>query len=94
MERSFEKFENESLDALINHGLQALTASLQDGELEENSCTVGVVGEDMSFTLLEGQALQPYLAALKEENAGKLCDSRCLFVYTENHFGFLVKWPT
>lgn len=60
------------MDTLINHGLQALTASLQEGELTSKNCTVGIVGKDMQFTIISGEALQPYLAALKEEDIGTL----------------------
>ena len=67
LERKFETFPNESVDALINHGLQALSASLQEGELTKQNCTVGVVGLDMAFSLLEGDDLVPYLTALKDE---------------------------
>lgn len=58
------------MDSLINHGLQALSASLQEGDLTTKNCTVGVVGKDMRFTIISGEALQPYLSALKEENIG------------------------
>ena len=67
LERKFETFPNESVDALINHGLQALSASLQEGELTKENCTVGVIGLDMAFSLLEGNDLVPYLTALKDE---------------------------
>jgi len=71
LERKFETFPDESVDTLINHGLQALIASLQEGELSKDNCTIGIVGADMQFTLIEGEALLPYLAALKEEDIGE-----------------------
>lgn len=67
LERKFENFPDENVDALINHTLQALSASLQEGELTTENCTIGVVGLDMQFTLIEGEALNPYLAALKDD---------------------------
>jgi len=70
LERKFETFPDESVDTLISHGLQALSASLQEGELTKENCTLGIVGADMQFTLIEGEALLPYLAALKEEDIG------------------------
>lgn len=70
LERKFETFPEESVDTLINHGLQALSASLQEGELTSRNCTIGIVGKDMPFTILDGEALQPYLAVLKDENPG------------------------
>ena len=42
----------------------------QDGELTNKNCAVAVVGEDMPFTVLEGDALQSYLEALQEDDAG------------------------
>ena len=71
LERKFETFPEESVDTLVNHGLQALSASLQEGDLTSKNCTVGVVGKDMQFTIISGEALQPYLAALKEEDIGQ-----------------------
>lgn len=72
LERKFDGFPDNSVDDLIKHGLQALSASLQEGELTKENCTLGVVGLDMQFTLIEGESLLPYLAALKEENIGTL----------------------
>ena len=40
LERKFEGFESSSLDELIRHALQALAASITDGELTASSCTV------------------------------------------------------
>ena len=40
LERKFEGFETSSLDELIRHALQALAASITDGELTASSCTV------------------------------------------------------
>lgn len=74
LERNFEKFDNETAEGLISHGLQALTASLQDGELEEDSCSIAVVGQDTSFKILEGEHLRPYLEALKQD-VGKVLSS-------------------
>jgi hypothetical protein len=41
--------------------LPALPPPLQDGELTDKNCSVAVVGRDMPFTLLEDEALQPYI---------------------------------
>lgn len=37
---------------------------MQDGEITEKNVTVSVVGKDMAFTILEGEALEPYIAGL------------------------------
>ena len=36
--------------------------TLQDGELTDKNCSVSVVGKGMTFTLLEDEALAPYIA--------------------------------
>lgn len=69
LERVFEQFSDASRDALIDHALRALAASLQDGELSAANATVAVVGKDVPFTILEGTDLEPFLDALREEGA-------------------------
>jgi 20S proteasome subunit alpha 6 len=72
LERHFEGFGEAGLDALVAHGLRALSAAVADGEsgLTGDNCTVAVVGADLPFTLLEGEDLAPYLAAVAEEEGG------------------------
>ena len=65
MERKFEEFAACSVDELIRQGLQALSASVSDGELTQENCTVAVVGKGLSLVLLEGDALKPHIDALK-----------------------------
>jgi 20S proteasome subunit alpha 6 len=67
LERNFEGFADAPPDELVRHALQALHASLQDGELTDKNCTVSVVGLDTTFVILEDEALAPYIAAVKEE---------------------------
>mmetsp|Transcript_36344 Transcript_36344/g.102671 ORF Transcript_36344/g.102671 Transcript_36344/m.102671 type:complete len:268 (-) Transcript_36344:40-843(-) len=67
LERKFEGFPEMSLDALIHEGLQALSASVADGELTTSNCTIAVVGKDTDLTILEDSLLEPYIAALKDE---------------------------
>uniref|UniRef100_A0A7S3QWT2 Proteasome subunit alpha type n=1 Tax=Dunaliella tertiolecta TaxID=3047 RepID=A0A7S3QWT2_DUNTE len=68
LERNFESFGPCNMDELIRHGLKALAGSLTDGELTPANTTVAVVGKGMPFTLLEEDGIQPYIAALKEED--------------------------
>lgn len=60
-----------SMDDLIGHALKALHSTIQDGDLNEKNCSVAVVGVDQPFTLLEGDALKPFidsaLASQEEE---------------------------
>lgn len=57
-----------SLEELVRHGLQALRDTLQqDKELNINNTSLGIVGEDKEFEIVEGDALQHYLDLLGEE---------------------------
>ena len=65
MERKFEDFAASSADELIKHGLQALSASVPDGELTAENCTVAIVGKGLPLVILEGDTLKPHIDALK-----------------------------
>ena len=65
LERKFEVFASCGVDELIGHGLRALSASVTDGELTPENCTVAVVGKGLSLVLLEGDALKPHIDSLK-----------------------------
>lgn len=68
LEREFESFENCSLDELIKHGLKALAASLSgDVELDSKSASIGIVGKDTTFKVLDDAAVQPYLDSIEVE---------------------------
>ena len=68
LEREFESFENCSLDDLIKHGLKALAASLSgDVELDSKSASIGIVGKDTTFKILDDAAVQPYLDSIEVE---------------------------
>lgn len=68
LEREFESFENCSLDELIKHGLKALAASLSgDVELDSKSASIGIVGKDTTFKILDDAAVQPYLDSIEVE---------------------------
>ena len=78
LERKFETFPSEGLEGLIRNALQALSASVTDGELTKDNCTVAVVGKDMPFTILEGEDLAPHIALLKVMSGlGLSCDISC-----------------
>lgn len=53
---------------MIKHGLKALQGSLNDGELTSANSAIAIVGKDMSFTVLEDASIEPYIAALKDED--------------------------
>lgn len=53
------------LDALIKHGLHALRDTLQqDKELTILNTSLGIVGPDHKFQIIEGQDLAAYLATM------------------------------
>ena len=70
LERHFESFADASVDELVRHALQALHSSLQDGDLTEKNCSVSIVGVDQPFTVLEDEALGPFVAAVRDEDGG------------------------
>jgi len=66
LEKNFTSFANASLDELIKHGLTALRETLQSSSegLNTKNCSVGIVGVNQQFQIIEGTKLQPYLANL------------------------------
>ena len=68
LEREYESFADCSRDDLIKHGLKALAVSLAgDSELDSKNASVAIVGQNNSFQIIEGPALQPYLDAITVE---------------------------
>ncbi|BDA47145.1 Proteasome subunit alpha type-1 [Coccomyxa sp. Obi] len=67
LERNFEEFASADVDALLQHSLKALSASVTEDELSAANTAVALVGQGTPFTILEGDALKPYLAALKAD---------------------------
>jgi 20S proteasome subunit alpha 6 len=68
LEKYYESFADASLEELVRHGLQALRDTLQqDKELNIHNTSLGIVGEDQPFEIIEGDALQRYLDLLGED---------------------------
>lgn len=62
LERTFESFPEATSEELILHGLRALRDSLaQDKELTSLNTSVGIVGVDTTFKLIDGEPLGPWL---------------------------------
>lgn len=62
LENEMENYlEVESLEELINHGVNALKQTLKDESLDISNLSIGVVGEDIDFTILEGKNVEKYL---------------------------------
>ncbi|KAA1073565.1 hypothetical protein PGT21_015653 [Puccinia graminis f. sp. tritici] len=71
LEKHFEKFLDCGLDELIKHGLHALRDTLQqDKELTTLNTSLGIVGPDHKFEIIEGDALAPYLAQMDPKDDG------------------------
>lgn len=66
MEKNFEGFENISKEELIKHGVKALRASAAEQELTVHNVSVGIVGKDEKFRLLNEGELQQVLADTSE----------------------------
>ncbi|GFH17897.1 proteasome endopeptidase complex, partial [Haematococcus lacustris] len=67
LEKHYESFPAASLDELVRHGLKALAGSLSDGELTAANTAVSIVGQGLAFTILENEGIEPYLAALRQD---------------------------
>jgi len=66
LEKHVDSFADASRDDLIVHALQALVGCVSgDDELTNENGSIAIVSKDESFTLLEGDALQPYLDRLE-----------------------------
>jgi len=69
LEKFFESFNNLSLDELIKHSLLALRETVQTSATSEGlnakNCSVGIVGENQQFEILEGAKLQTYLESIE-----------------------------
>lgn len=67
LEKHFDSFENLSLDELIAHALLALRETIgSSGELSSSNVTIGYVAQDTPFTILEDDAVTPYIDAVKK----------------------------
>jgi len=67
LERNVDSFENSSREELILHGLRALRDTLpQEKELTSANTTIGVVGVDEKFKLIDDENVVEWLTALGE----------------------------
>jgi len=55
------------LEELVKHGLVALRETLQTGDvLTVKNVSIGIVGENHKFEIVEGERLQAYLNVVEE----------------------------
>jgi len=69
LEKHYESFENASPEELIRHGLKALQETIGSQEeigLTSDNTSVGIVGADQPFHLIEGTKLKPYLEGVEK----------------------------
>lgn len=70
LEKHYDSFPECSMDDLIVHALQALVGCVSgDDELTKENGSICVLGKDKKYTLLEGEALQPYVDRLEIKSA-------------------------
>jgi 20S proteasome subunit alpha 6 len=69
LEQHFNTFPSSSEEELIKHALKALAASLSaDMQLDSKSVSIGVVGINKPFEIIEGESLQRYLDLVEVED--------------------------
>jgi 20S proteasome subunit alpha 6 len=67
LERHYEAFDDANLELLVQHGLRALQATLQqDKQLSVDNVDVAIVGEGQPFTIVDRDTLAGYLARLND----------------------------
>jgi 20S proteasome subunit alpha 6 len=62
LEKNFEGFSGCGVEDLINHGVASMRASAQDTELTEHNVSIGVLGKDTPFRMLEKEEIKARLA--------------------------------
>ncbi len=60
-EKNFESFKSLGWEDLVKHGVKALKASAQETELNEHNVSIGIVGKDQKFRMLNAEELKTYL---------------------------------
>lgn len=71
LERRFESFEDLTLDELIVHALLSLRETLASGlSLTTGNVAIGYVSAETDFTLVEDEAVQPYLDMIGQSDLG------------------------
>eukprot|EP00218_Dolichomastix_sp_CCMP3274_P013090 CAMPEP_0170144038 /NCGR_PEP_ID=MMETSP0033_2-20121228/13268_1 /TAXON_ID=195969 /ORGANISM="Dolichomastix tenuilepis, Strain CCMP3274" /LENGTH=266 /DNA_ID=CAMNT_0010380515 /DNA_START=148 /DNA_END=948 /DNA_ORIENTATION=+ len=67
LEKKVEEFPGCDLQALCKHALLSLKEACADGDLSVKNAGLCFVGEGSEFTVLENEAVAPYLALLEED---------------------------
>lgn len=73
LERNLDSFEACSKDELLKHGLRALRDTLpNEVELTIKNCSIGVVGKEHAFKLLDEEAVQAFLTEIGGEQRSRM----------------------
>lgn len=77
LEKNLDALASCNLETLIKHGLRALRDTLPpEVDLNTKNVSIGYVGEDQMFKILEEEETAPYLALIEgEERRGKYLSS-------------------
>jgi len=68
LEKHASEFSGASPEDLIKHGIKALAGTVQsDKKLEASNTSIMIIGPEQSFTLIEDDAVQPYLDQIEIE---------------------------
>jgi 20S proteasome subunit alpha 6 len=67
LEKNYSSFADASLDDLVRHVLHALKGASQK-KLTSRNVSVGFVGADAEFRILEGDAIRAYVNAVTQED--------------------------
>jgi len=70
LERTFETYEDASLDDLINHALLALKECAHDHEINSRNCSLAIIAVDEKLRILEDEAVQPFIDRLQAAEEG------------------------
>lgn len=69
LEKHLNEFPTCTLDELIKHALRALRDTLPNEiELTTKNCSLGIVGQDVSFTIFDDDKIKPYLDAIEGDS--------------------------
>lgn len=66
LEKNYESFAPLGWEELVRHGIKALKASAQETELSEHNVSVGIVGKDAKFRLLDASELRAYIGEVSD----------------------------
>jgi 20S proteasome subunit alpha 6 len=70
LEKTFETYDDATLDDLINHALLALKECASDHEINSRNCSLAIVGIGENLRCLDDEDVQPYIDKLQAAEEG------------------------